>query len=390
MKLFFSLLGVAALLVVSSCGETVNGGAVDANLGQTDGQATPDAAKAVLLESSCPANTFASRVDAEGKLVCAPMGELAKGIVQEQCTLIWGWRDSCNGCVSEPSKWGLVTSTTCSSEVGTDGTCTSSALGDRTVKMLGINTDGDVNRDDKFYIGLQCEKVADVAAIGPCAPGQFLSSVSATRQECVSGKQAVSRYIRSACHVYLGWRDSCNGCTLGPSKWGRVSSLACENGQGADSTCISSGLLPENFPLFGLNVDGDVNGDDTFYLGFQCEKEEEEESETLVRETCPQDLLVTSIRSDGMIGCSSPSVAARQSIANSCQLYLGWRDSCNGCLSPPSKWGHVGIESCDPGVGVGNVCGTPVLNSLMVPMLGVNTDGDVDGDDKFYLGLSCE
>jgi hypothetical protein len=35
--------------------------------------------------------------------------------------------------------------------------CLSSILGGQAVNLLGVNTDGDVGNDDKFYVGFACE-----------------------------------------------------------------------------------------------------------------------------------------------------------------------------------------------------------------------------------------
>jgi hypothetical protein len=39
---------------------------------------------------------------------------------------------------------------------GLDNTCASVVLGADTVSLFGLSTDGDVNDDDKFFVGLQC------------------------------------------------------------------------------------------------------------------------------------------------------------------------------------------------------------------------------------------
>jgi hypothetical protein len=68
----------------------------------------------------------------------------------------------------------------------------------------------------------------------------------------------------------MGWRDGCNGCTTPPTKWGRVSHAGCENGTGADNTCASTPLDGASVQLFGLNIDGDVDDNDKFYVGMAC------------------------------------------------------------------------------------------------------------------------
>jgi hypothetical protein len=41
--------------------------------------------------------------------------------------------------------------------VGSNDTCTDATLGAETVRLFGLNTEGTVNNDDKFYTGFRCE-----------------------------------------------------------------------------------------------------------------------------------------------------------------------------------------------------------------------------------------
>jgi hypothetical protein len=70
--------------------------------------------------------------------------------------------------------------------------------------------------------------------------------------------------------MFFGWRDSCDACTQPPAKWGAFSTGSCANGTGADNTCADTPLGDVTLPLFGLSTDGNVNGDDTLYVGFRC------------------------------------------------------------------------------------------------------------------------
>ena len=79
----------------------------------------------------------------------------------------------------------------------------------------------------------------------------------------------------------------------------------------------------------------------------------------------------------------------RKYINNNCRLYLGWRDNCDGCTIPPAKWGYVNDSTCVNGAGVHNTCTTPNLAGEVVRTFGLNTDGDVGADDKFYVGFRC-
>jgi len=73
--------------------------------------------------------------------------------------------------------------------------------------------------------------------------------------------QKVRNYVRSRCYIRFGWRDSANG-QLTPSKYVKVRAdksaweycTDCTAGDGWAS----------------VNADGDVNGDDNFYIQFEC------------------------------------------------------------------------------------------------------------------------
>lgn len=75
----------------------------------------------------------------------------------------------------------------------------------------------------------------------------------------------VRDYIRANCKIYIGWRDSCNNCSAAPSRWGgvRVNGGAC-TGSGGETNC-------GNPPWVGIGMVGDVDGNDTFYVAFNCD-----------------------------------------------------------------------------------------------------------------------
>lgn len=76
-------------------------------------------------------------------------------------------------------------------------------------------------------------------------------------------------YVRNNCYVYFGWADSCDGgCDGQPAKYGYIrGDNTCTLGLGGDSEC-SNGIYSRNW--LGLNPDGDVNGDDKFFVSFFC------------------------------------------------------------------------------------------------------------------------
>src|SRR5690606_2547635 len=138
--------------------------------------------------------------------------------VNANCSIYAGWRDSCDACVTSPGvapgKWRRVNGTSCSNGLGADSTFTVPSMGIISVQTFGLNTDGDVDDDDKFHYGLYCTPPAGTPSAGPCAAGEFVSGVSgSTGVECVSPAAAVVDYVREDCRLYVGWRDSCDGCT---------------------------------------------------------------------------------------------------------------------------------------------------------------------------------
>ena len=90
-------------------------------------------------------------------------------------------------------------------------------------------------------------------------------------------------------------------------------------------------------------------------------------------------------------GCSPGlrgSEGLRDYVNTNCSLYFGWVDGCDGCTSPPAKWGKTNDSQCSA-VGVDDTCTIANLGGDDVRLFGLNPDGDVDGTDKFYIGLRC-
>jgi|GEM_PF-4305455 len=137
----------------------------------------------------------------------------------------------------------------------------------------------------------------------------------------------------------------------------------------------------------------------------------------LRQQTCNGRLVVSGIRSDGSVMCVDPITTVRCGVGevltgidesgepecstvdalvrdyvnSRCYLYLGWRDSCDGCSEPPVKVGRVRGDAMDCGVaGDNGTCATFSLFGQDVDMVSINTDGDVNDDDKFWVGVKCE
>jgi hypothetical protein len=204
---------------------------------------------------------------------CAPISEAAVGYVRSQCAVYLGWSDSCDGCTTPPAKWGHANDVDCASGAGGNGTCSTATLDGEAVKLYGLNTDGDVDGNDKFHIGLSCAtaSASGSATDGQCPAGQFVIGVDAAGKiNCGDPSQTFADYLATHCSLFFGWRDSCDACTAAPTKWGKVSIGSCANGAGADDTCTTMTLGGASVQMFGLSPDGNVNGDDTLYIGFRC------------------------------------------------------------------------------------------------------------------------
>lgn len=104
-----------------------------------------------------------------------------------------------------------------------------------------------------------------------CPGGQFVTGINADGSvNCAApSTDTVRNFVNENCYVYFAWRDNCEGCTSGDRKWGRVNANHCTVGEGEDSVCQTQ-TFDSDTRVYGLNTNGDVNGDDTFYVGFKC------------------------------------------------------------------------------------------------------------------------
>lgn len=333
------------------------------------------------VTGTCPAGQFAVGVN-NGSLVCTPLAPIVRDWVNQNCSIYFGWRDSCDACQSDPAKWGKTSDAACQNGVGVDNTCTTPVLGGETVRLFGLNPDGDIDNNDKLYIGFHCEPAAAGAA-GQCPSGQFVTGVDATGAAVCSGiESAAKETVNQECSLYAGSSDNCDGCTTPPAKWGRVNDVACQNGVGANDTCTAPTLGADIIRLFGLNTDGDMNDDDKLYVGLHCAG-----AGTPTTSQCPSGQLLTGFGTTAQ--CAPIGNPLQTYVSSQCWVYYGWTDNCDGCTTPPFKWGRVNDTACLNGVGVDDTCTTHSLGGTIVRMFGLNTDGDVGDDDKFFYGFKC-
>ncbi len=342
-----------------------------------------------FVAGACPAGSFATGLDLTNQLVCAPLTPFARETINDGCSVYLGWRDGCTDCDLPPTKWGHASPAGCENGAGADDTCTTPTLDGVGVQLFGLNFDGNVNSDDKIHLGFHCPSPDFASAGGPCAQGTYATSIAADGQAtCVAASAPVLDHVNKRCGLYFGWRDACDGCTSAPDRWGQVSPLACTLGSGAPSTCTEAPLGDTAVQLFGLSTGGDVDGNDKLYMALHCD--DPQAGTTTTKGTCPPGQLITSIAEDGTLGCENPAKVVADYFDAHCTVYFGWRDGCDGCTDPPAKWGRIRHGFCTNDNGVDNTCTQTVLGGKTLEMLGLNTDGDVNGDDKLYVGLRCD
>jgi hypothetical protein len=340
-----------------------------------------------LTAQSCPPGQLATGFE-DGKLVCSSLDETVRDAVNGGCSVYLGWRDECSGCTNAPAKWGYAGASVCMNGAGADDTCTEPLLGGQNTKLFGLNTDGDVNGDDKLYLGLRCDEGSSATAPAPCGPGELVSGLNEKDATCAPASGAILEYVRKSCSLYFGWRDDCNACTNAPAKWGRASPTDCSTGVGAGNTCTTPTLGGHTVQLFGLSTGGDVDGNDKLYVGVRCEPAEPATSTAMG--ACPPGQFVAGIEADGTLACATPAPLAAGYFKDHCALYFGFRDECSGCTNAPAKWGRARESSCTNDLGADGTCQTVVLDGASVELFGLSTDGDVNDDDKLYVGFRCD
>ena len=377
--------GGSAGLAGSGGGDGLSGGS---GSGASGGSSGGSAGAGGGGAKACPTGSFVSGVDSSGTIQCVdPTSKINSG-VNSDCSLYFGFRDKCDGCTTVPDKWGRVSQASCVNGFGSHNACRVHNLSGQSVQTFGLNTDGDVDGNDKFHLGIRCASPASSVKAGPCKADELAVGVKNGAVQCRSVRQAVTDYVSASCDWFFGWRDKCDGCATPPAKWGRARHGSCANGLGLHNTCSSTSLGGTAVSLFGLNTDNDVNGDDKFYLGMSCAAGSPGSSTSA--SICPSGQFVTGVLANGDVQCAKLSSSVATVVRSRCHTYFGWRDKCDACATtPPEKWGRVSHNGCLNGFGLHNTCSTASLLGKSVKLFGLNPDGDVDGNDTFYLGMKC-
>lgn len=350
--------------------------------------ATSSASGGTVPAQACPPGQLAKGLSGAGTLQCEAVDIAARAAVNAGCAAYLGQSDKCTGCSSAPAKWGFTRADDCMNGAGADSTCAYASLGGKSSLLFGLNTDGDVDGNDKLYLGFACDPGSAELSAGPCAAGSFAVGMNGKAVTCARATESMLGYVRESCSLYFGQRDDCDGCTLPPARWGRVSSTSCDKGVGSGNTCIQTTLGGSSVTLLSLGIDGDVDGNDKLYLGMHCIAPQAQKSQG--NKTCPKGQFISAIEADGSLTCESPAATVASFVSSRCELTFGVRDACDGCSLPPAKWGRVRDGACDGGEGANDTCVMATLGSDAVTLFGLNTVGDMDDNDKLYIGVRCE
>ena len=221
----------------------------------------------------CPAGSFIT-----GKIgsswECTPIAVAAIDYVRTSCSIYLGWQDGCGGCQTPPVKWGFAGDGGCTNGAGADNACLTAMLGTEPVTLFGLNPDGDVDDNDKIHVGMHCTTptAMTTTSMTTCPAGELVTGTATDGSfQCASAAPQFHDYFTQHCSLYFGWRDSCDGCSLPPAKWGRVVDGTCTLGVGGNDTCTTFSLGGTDVAMFGLNPSGDVNDDDKLYLALHCD-----------------------------------------------------------------------------------------------------------------------
>lgn len=341
-----------------------------------------------ITESSCADGEIARGYDGTS-LQCEALDADAQSAMNDNCQTYFGWRDSCNGCTEPPSKFGYANGS-CSLVGGADSQCVTQALDGNMVPMLGINTDGTVNNDDKFYAGFDCvDATPSNSTASLCPAGQFVTGIDAEGEvSCADLASLVTSWANESCGAYLGWIDNCSNCTEAPEKWVYAGGAECSPGAGQDNTCVSVNVDGRIVNLAALNSDGTVDDNDTFYLSVDCLEADPTTTADVV-DACPPGEFVTAIGSDGTLTCTGANALVSSYVRDNCYAYFGWRDGCDNCMEPPARWAAATPAGCG-NKSEGAQCNQHGLG--LAPnqfMASFGTGGEVDGNDKFYMAWTC-
>ncbi len=333
----------------------------------------------------CPPGSFVTAIDSAGLPSCTPIAPAAKSAVDTNCRLDFGWQDYCDNCSNTPSRIGWTRPELCDI-FGTNTLCSVHDLGGTPARLLSINTDGLVDSNDRFHVGFSCFDSPTAPTTGTCPEGSFASAFVDGVVTCTPAANSILAWARGAASVYLGIRDGCNGatCTDPPNAWIRVSTDSFSPGAGTNNNELVTAVLGATVRLGGLRVLTDADND-RFYAGLAWTSPVPNE---LVAATCPTGLLARGTDGLGNLICASPLPDAAVTLNASCRVFVGYRNECQTCTDPPARWAHASGLDCVPGPS--SACIDATLNGTLVHLASFGLTGDVNDNDRFYLGFRCD
>jgi hypothetical protein len=333
----------------------------------------------------CEPGELATNIEA-GQLVCAPVAAVVSKAIADSCSVFYGWSDNCDvKCEAPPNRVGRVSSTSCLELTTGDSTCQAHNLGDNlAVPLFGWDLDGGADTGDRFYSAIRCAPPA--ARPLACGEGGFVTAYDGDTPACNALDEAVIEYVRPSCALVRGWRDQCGGCIDPPTKYVSSTSASCDIGEGG--FCAQATLGDDVVELASFDTDGNVGEDDKFHFGLRCESVTS--TEAVAEGTCPSNQFVVGLDGAGGLLCSNLEELSMRVFRDRCALYAGWLDNCDDCTDAPSKWGRVTDGGCANNAAADDTCSTMELAGQTVDLYGLNVDGGVNGNDKFYMGFRCE
>lgn len=121
----------------------------------SDVDSTYSGANFALSAKGCAAGSVMTGISTAGEPICANLNLLMKDYINANCRIYFGWSDSCTTCTTQ-QKSGWVEAAECKSVAGANGSCSDANIDGTVVKLFGLNTTGDVDGNDKFYVGFRC------------------------------------------------------------------------------------------------------------------------------------------------------------------------------------------------------------------------------------------
>jgi hypothetical protein len=219
---------------------------------------------------ACPEGSFASAF-VHGEVTCTPAANAILAWARSGGSVYLGIRDACSGssCADPPNAWIRVSTDSFSPGAGTNNNeLVTSVLG-ATVRLGGLRvlTNAD---NDRFYAGIAWSAPPPDEVVAATCPPDFLArgTDGLGNLICASPLPDAAATLNASCRLFVGHRNECTTCTDPPYRWAHASGLDCV--PGPSGACIDATLDGTLVHLASFGLTGDVNGNDRFYVAFDC------------------------------------------------------------------------------------------------------------------------